>query len=80
MTGARDGANRVLGALRRIDDLRGALRIEDVYDTDVDDLWSALTDPARLARWVAVNSYIYVTLRTVAGLEPDVNCFSMSFR
>ena len=21
------------------------------YDTDIDDLWSALTDPRRLARW-----------------------------
>ena len=27
------------------------MRIEDRYDTDVDDLWSALTDPGRLARW-----------------------------
>ena len=27
------------------------MRIEDRYDTDIDDLWSALTDPARLARW-----------------------------
>jgi uncharacterized protein YndB with AHSA1/START domain len=27
------------------------MRIEDRYDTDIDDLWSALTDPGRLARW-----------------------------
>jgi uncharacterized protein YndB with AHSA1/START domain len=27
--------------------------MEDVYDTDVDDLWSALTEPDRLARWLA---------------------------
>ena len=27
--------------------------MEDVYDTDIDDLWSALTEPARLARWIA---------------------------
>ena len=27
------------------------MRIEDRYDTDVDDLWAALTDPGRLARW-----------------------------
>jgi uncharacterized protein YndB with AHSA1/START domain len=27
------------------------VRIEDRYDTDIDDLWSALTDPGRLARW-----------------------------
>ena len=27
------------------------MRIEDRYDTDIDDLWAAITDPARLARW-----------------------------
>jgi uncharacterized protein YndB with AHSA1/START domain len=27
------------------------VRIEDRYDTDIEDLWSALTDPGRLARW-----------------------------
>jgi uncharacterized protein YndB with AHSA1/START domain len=25
--------------------------MEDRFDTDIDDLWSALTDPGRLARW-----------------------------
>jgi uncharacterized protein YndB with AHSA1/START domain len=30
-----------------------AVRVEDTYATDVDDLWSAVTEPARLARWVA---------------------------
>jgi uncharacterized protein YndB with AHSA1/START domain len=29
----------------------GVVRIEDHYDSDIDDLWSALTDPDRLARW-----------------------------
>ena len=28
------------------------MRVEDRYDTDIDDLWSALTDPDRLARWL----------------------------
>ena len=27
------------------------MRIEDRYDTDIDDLWSAITDSRRLARW-----------------------------
>ena len=27
------------------------MRIEDRYDTSIDDLWSALTDPGRLAGW-----------------------------
>ena len=31
----------------------GAVRVEDVYDTDIDDLWEACTDPDRLARWIA---------------------------
>lgn len=44
---------RIIGCMRRIDDRRGAVRVEDVYDTDMDDLWSALTEPARLARWIA---------------------------
>ncbi len=32
---------------------RGAVRVEDVYDTDIDDLWRACTEPERLARWIA---------------------------
>lgn len=44
---------RTLGTLHRLDDRRGAVRIEDVYATDVDDLWEACTDPDRLVRWIA---------------------------
>jgi uncharacterized protein YndB with AHSA1/START domain len=44
---------RVTGTLRAIDDRRGAVRMEDVFDTDPADLWDALTDPRRLARWIA---------------------------
>jgi uncharacterized protein YndB with AHSA1/START domain len=44
---------QLIGTLRRTADGRGAVRMEDRYDTGIDDLWSALTDPARLARWVA---------------------------
>src|SRR5215471_8640291 len=43
-------ATRILGSLRSADG-KGVVRIEDRYDTDIDDLWSALTDPGRLARW-----------------------------
>jgi len=43
-------ATRILGSLRSADG-KGLVRIEDRYDTDINDLWSALTDPARLARW-----------------------------
>lgn len=45
--------NRVIGTMRQLDDRRGAVRVEDVYNTDIDDLWSALTEPDRLARWIA---------------------------
>lgn len=44
---------RIIGTLRRMDDATGSVRMEDVYDTDLDDLWSAISDPRRLARWVA---------------------------
>ncbi len=47
----RAGA-RILGSLRSADG-KGVVRMEDRYDTDIDDLWSALTDPRRLARWMA---------------------------
>jgi uncharacterized protein YndB with AHSA1/START domain len=46
---ARPGT-RILGSLRSADG-KGIVRVEDRYDTDIDDLWSALTDPGRLARW-----------------------------
>ena len=39
--------------MRALDDTRGAVRVEDVYDTDIDDLWQACTAPERLARWIA---------------------------
>jgi uncharacterized protein YndB with AHSA1/START domain len=29
-----------------------AVRMEDRYDTGIDDLWDAVTDPDRLARWI----------------------------
>jgi uncharacterized protein YndB with AHSA1/START domain len=46
---ARPGT-RILGSLRSADG-KGVVRMEDRYDTDIGDLWSALTDPGRLARW-----------------------------
>ena len=46
---ARPGT-RVLGSLQSADG-KGVVRMEDRYDTNMDDLWSALTDPRRLVRW-----------------------------
>lgn len=51
MTGNAPGGSRVLGSLRA-EDGTGVVRMEDRYATDLDDLWSALTDPQRLARWL----------------------------
>jgi uncharacterized protein YndB with AHSA1/START domain len=42
-----------LGTMRALDDKKGAVRVEDVYDTDIDDLWQACTQPDRLGRWIA---------------------------
>ena len=50
MTGNAPGGTRILGSLRSASG-KGVVRIEDRFNTDIDDLWSALTDPARLARW-----------------------------
>lgn len=40
------------GVIRRMPDDRRAVRFERDYDTTVEDLWSALTEPDRLARWL----------------------------
>jgi uncharacterized protein YndB with AHSA1/START domain len=45
------GSVRTLGTLHAADG-KGIVRLEDRFDTDIDDLWSALTDPDRLARWL----------------------------
>jgi uncharacterized protein YndB with AHSA1/START domain len=51
MTSNAHPGNRILGSLRSADG-KGVVRMEDRFDTDIDDVWSALTDPGRLARWL----------------------------
>jgi uncharacterized protein YndB with AHSA1/START domain len=51
MTSNAHGGDRILGSLRSVDG-KGIVRMEDRFDTDIDDVWSALTDPERLARWI----------------------------
>ena len=51
MTSNATAGNRIVGTLRTADG-KGVVRMEDRFDTDIDDLWSALTDPGRLARWL----------------------------
>jgi uncharacterized protein YndB with AHSA1/START domain len=51
MTSNAPGSHRILGSLRSADG-KGVVRMQDRFDTDIDDLWSALTEPERLARWI----------------------------
>jgi hypothetical protein len=51
MTSNAGAGTRILGSLRSADG-KGVVRMQDRYDTDIGDLWSALTDPSRLARWL----------------------------
>jgi uncharacterized protein YndB with AHSA1/START domain len=50
MTSNTRGGSRILGSLGSAEG-KGIVRMEDRLDTDIDDVWSALTDPSRLARW-----------------------------
>jgi uncharacterized protein YndB with AHSA1/START domain len=50
MTESENG--RVRGTLHSMGGV-GVVRMQDRYATDIDDLWSALTEPSRLARWIA---------------------------
>jgi uncharacterized protein YndB with AHSA1/START domain len=50
MTSNERAGARILGSLRSADG-KGVVRMQDRFDTDIDDVWSALTDPRRLARW-----------------------------
>lgn len=50
MTSNTPGSDRILGSLR-IEDGEGIARMEERFGTSIDDVWSALTEPQRLARW-----------------------------
>jgi uncharacterized protein YndB with AHSA1/START domain len=53
MTVKRAQARAALTGSLRVIDGKAAVRMEDLFSTGIDDLWSALTDPQRLARWIA---------------------------
>jgi uncharacterized protein YndB with AHSA1/START domain len=42
---------RILGSLRS-EDGNGIVRMTDRFNAEIDDVWSALTDPPRLAQWI----------------------------
>ncbi|MDX6368412.1 MAG: hypothetical protein QOK30_3488 [Nocardioidaceae bacterium] len=50
MTSDAGPRTRVLGSLRSAESA-GVVRIEDRYETTIDDLWQAVTNPSRVARW-----------------------------
>ena len=52
MTSDTQPGARILGSLRTAGG-KGVVRMEDRFDTEIDDVWSALTDPQRLAAWMA---------------------------
>ena len=52
MTGDEPAGPRILGSLRSAPDGTGSVRMEDRFDNGIDDVWAALTDPDRLARWI----------------------------
>lgn len=45
-----NAGKRILGSLGSAEG-KGVVRMEDSLDTQIDDVWSALTDPSRLACW-----------------------------
>jgi uncharacterized protein YndB with AHSA1/START domain len=51
MTGNSQAGSRIIGSLTSADGT-GVVRMQDRLDTRIDDAWSALTDPRRLARWL----------------------------
>ena len=50
MTGDASTGARLLGTLGTADS-KGVVRVQDRFDADIETVWSALTDPARLASW-----------------------------
>jgi len=46
---AREGGS-IVGSLGSAEG-KGIVRVEDRFDAGIDDVWSAVTDPSRLARW-----------------------------
>jgi uncharacterized protein YndB with AHSA1/START domain len=52
MTGSARVEDRIFGSLGSARG-QGFVRMEDRLDAEIDEVWSALTDPGRLARWLA---------------------------
>jgi uncharacterized protein YndB with AHSA1/START domain len=51
MTDSNTTDLRILGNIRQ-ENGRGTIHVEDLYPTDIDDMWSAISEPERLRRWL----------------------------
>jgi uncharacterized protein YndB with AHSA1/START domain len=51
MTNNTRAGDRILGSLRSAEG-KGVVRMEDRFDTELEEVWAALTDPRRLASWL----------------------------
>src|ERR1700722_6314642 len=51
MTSSEGAGDRILGALRAQDGT-GVVAVQGLFGTGIDDLWAAITEPARLADWL----------------------------
>jgi uncharacterized protein YndB with AHSA1/START domain len=60
MSSTSPGGRRVLGSLRSSNG-KGVVQMEEHIDAGIDDVWSALTDPQRLAGWLgAIHGDLHV--------------------
>jgi uncharacterized protein YndB with AHSA1/START domain len=50
MTSDAGEGGRIRGSLGSAEG-KGIVRMDDRFDSGIDDVWSALTDPSRLGRW-----------------------------
>jgi uncharacterized protein YndB with AHSA1/START domain len=50
MTSSASASPRLLGTLRSAEG-KAVVRMEDRFDSDIADVWAALTDPSRLSHW-----------------------------
>ena len=70
MTTNASPGTRLLSSLGSADG-NGVVRVQDRYDTEIDDMWSALTDPGRLARW-------YGRVKAISDKAESSVCTSMT--
>jgi hypothetical protein len=57
------------GSLHVVDGL-GVVRMQSRYETGIDDVWSALTDPERLVRWYERS--VVTSMPVAASRQPSL--------